>query len=530
MIRSRWLFSITALLGMLTLQAAWSQNASERQVLERAAKSLGGLERINGVKNITLVGYGQYVYQFGGGNIGPEVNAPMKYQAANDMRRVYDLGNNRFLQQERRNFLFPFAAVFGHSYQQVNLFLDGDVAFDINREGKKQRIPGWSEGVLQHDGVHMRRMWMMNNPVVAVRAALAKGAKLSNVRSEDKSKVVDIQIAEGDRMSMAFSDQSGLPTWIRWNNPHDNLGEITYTTYFSGFVPYGGLMLPLGYVTKTDWRNIDYLKVYVDDYIIDGEIPDLVAPPEVRSADVPASRVLRPLEVESIAKGIWRINTGTIVFEFKDHLTLFELGGSRHQAKAVIEKARSLVPGKPVTEVIVSHAHFDHVAGIRQAIAEGLTVISRRNNEIIFQDMASHRAKEFPDDQDRNQRPLKFVPVDERLRLSDNTMSVDIYWARANIHMAEAIFAYVPAAKVMVEGDIATAAVDYQFWADNYMDNIEYYKLDVETLAPVHMQTMKQAEVLEMVKGGVQRARERCAAELAKGNYFPGCPVVSKRF
>lgn len=96
--------------------------------------------------------------------------------------------------------------------------------------------------------------------------------------------------------------------------------------------------------------------------------------------------------------------------------------------------------------------------------------------------------------------------------------------------MAEAVFAYVPAAKVMVEGDIATAALDYQFWADNYMDNIEYYKLEVETLAPLHMQTMKQAAVLEMVQGGVQRARERCAAELAKGNYFPGCPVVSKRF
>jgi hypothetical protein len=33
-----------------------------------------------------------------------------------------------------------------------------------------------------------------------------------------------------------------------------------------------------------------------------------------------------------------------------------------------------------------------------------------------------------------------------------------------------------------------------------------------------------------MVKGGVKRARDRCAAELAKGNYFAGCPVQSKRY
>jgi hypothetical protein len=96
--------------------------------------------------------------------------------------------------------------------------------------------------------------------------------------------------------------------------------------------------------------------------------------------------------------------------------------------------------------------------------------------------------------------------VDEHLRLSDSQMTIDVYWARAN------------------------AAMEYQFWADNYMNNIEYYKLDVETISPVHMNVMKQAEVIGMVKSGVKRARDRCAAELAKGSYFAGCPVQSKRY
>ena len=115
-------------------------------------------------------------------------------------------------------------------------------------------------------------------------------------------------------------------------------------------------------------------------------------------------------------------------------------------------------------------------------------------------------------------------------RASRTADDVDVYWARGNIHMADAVFAHVPASKVLVEGDIATAALDYQFWGDNYFDNIEHYKLDVEILSPVHMQLMKQSEVADMVRGGVQRARERCTSELAKGNYFPGCPIQSKRF
>ena len=91
------------------------------------------------------------------------------------------------------------------------------------------------------------------------------------------------------------------------------------------------------------------------------------------------------------------------------------------QAKAVIAYARTLVPGKPVTQMIVSHHHFDHTAGLRQAVAEGLTIISRRANEGIFQVMTAHPAADFLDDLAKSKKTLKFTPVDEKLRLSDET-------------------------------------------------------------------------------------------------------------
>jgi glyoxylase-like metal-dependent hydrolase (beta-lactamase superfamily II) len=67
-----------------------------------------------------------------------------------------------------------------------------------------------------------------------------------------------------------------------------------------------------------------------------------------------------------------------VVFEFDDHLTLFEAPASEARTKAVIDKAQTLVPGKPLTEVIASHHHFDDTAGLRTAVAEGLTVISTK--------------------------------------------------------------------------------------------------------------------------------------------------------
>ena len=530
--KSRLLLGIiaTGAMAAITIVAVRAQNvASGTTVLRAAAQALGGLERIRSIRNITLEGYGQYAYQFGGANITADPNAPQKYQAANDLKRVYDLEHARFQLMERRNFLFPFAATFGHDFALVNLVLDGDIAYNRTADGTVTRAARSDPGILQHDGVHMRRMWMLNNPVALVRAALDPATKLGAVRREGGVTAVDLTLKEGDQLSVGIGAQTNLPAWVRWKNPHYHLGQVTYTTYFTGYVPFSGVLLPLGYDTRIDWRNIDYFKLYVDNYTIDGPIADLAAPQSVR--DTPEPQTVPKPTATPVAQGIWRIAPGgTTVFEFGDHLTLFELAGSSAQAKATIELARTLAPGKPVTQLITSHGHFDHVSGLRTGIAGGLTVIARRGNEALYREMATHPAPDFPDEQEMKKQPLKFIPVDEHLHLSDSQMTVDVYSARANIHMADAVFAYVPAAKLIVEGDIATAALDYQFWADNYMDNIEYYKLDVQTISPVHMNIMKQAEVIEMVKGGVKRARERCAAELAKGNYFAGCPVQSKRY
>jgi hypothetical protein len=515
-------------LGLLLPAAAMAQLVVARQ----AADALGGLDRIQKLRNIRLIGYGQYGYMFGGGNITGDPNAPMKYEAANALERVYDLEHGRYQQVERRNYLFPFAIPAGHDFHLNDWRLDGDVPYDVLPSGEARRIYSWFEDAHSVDGLHMRRMWWIVNPIAAVRVALDPGSKVSEGKPEAGLAVLDIVMKEGDRFSIAFDRATHLPAWVRWTNPQRNLGQVTMTTHYSGYTPHEGFLLPLGYVTNLDWRNIPYLKIYVDAYRFDGPIPDLAAPAAVRATPnpVPASDI----KATPIAKGIWRLNSGSTVFEFGDHLALFELMQSVRPAQATLDFANAMVPGKRVTQLIVSHNHFDHSNGIRQAVAEGITVISRRANEDILREQVSHADPDYPDELAQHPRPMKFVPVDEHLRLADQAMTVDVYWSRNSTHTADSVFAYAPSAKVVAEGDMATAAYDYQFWPDNYMDAVEYYKLDVEFLSPVHAvwqpDVLPQAKVLEMIKGGVERTRARCAAERAKGNYFPGCPVQSRRY
>jgi hypothetical protein len=503
--------------------------------VQAAAQALGGIDRLQALRNITLFGYGNYAYQFGGGNVTASVHAAQRYEAANDLRRVFDFEHGRFQQFERRNMSFTFALASLTSYAPVNQILDGDIAFDIGPDGKAARIPRFLPSPWQLDGLHMRRMWMLNNPIALVRAALDPGAKLGRLHTEDAAdgpvQVMDLQLREGDRLSFALSARSHLPYWVRWTAPHNNFGQLTFTTYLQGYVPVSGVLLPLSYQTVTDWRNIDYFDVHVDGYEVDGSIPDLAAPAAVRSAPEPTV-ALQPLKATRIAKGVWYISAadeGVPVFEFDDHLALFDLNRKPY-AKAIIDFAKTLVPGKVPTQLITSHEHSDHLDGIRVAVAEGLTIISRRGNEQIIRDMVTHPATDYPDELAAHPRELKFLPVDEHLRLADHSMTLDLYWARDNSHMADGLFAYDPDAKVMAEADIATAAHDYQWWPDNYLDNLDHYGLQVDTLLPVHFPPMQQAQVIQFIKEGVQSARERCAAELAKGDYHIGCPVRSHRY
>lgn len=537
-------FAIAAVVAavMISRPVLGQVAGSARTVVEAAAKALGGAERIRSIRNITLTGYAQYAYQFGGGRITGEPTAPEKYIAANELRRVYDLEHNRFQLAERRNMMFPFLAPFGHSWAPVNQVLDGDLAFDLlGEKGEKAvRVAREGDGALQVDGVHVRRMLMMSNPVVLVRTMLEPGTRLSAPRRQSGSSLIDVTLKEGDTLTAAFG-ANGLPLWIRWSSRHTNVGQMNFTTHFSGWsdaTGNSGVLLPLAYETRLSYRNVDYVKLYVDAYQLDTTLPNLAAPDAVRQAPAPPSYPVPTITSQRIGKGVWRVDQGgTTVVEFRDHIVLFELGVNVATAKAVIAHARTLAPGKPVTHLIASHNHFDHTAGLRQAVAEGLTIVQRRGSEPQFRDMVMHAAPDYPDDLARTPKPLKFQAVDEHLRLSDDTQTLDIYWARNNGHMADVLVGYIPSERLLMEGDLVTAAFDWQHWPDGFRDVVSKYMLDVERISPVHgvglekgQATLTRAQAEDLLKGGTQRAREHCKAENAKGTFHPGCPVQSKYY
>jgi glyoxylase-like metal-dependent hydrolase (beta-lactamase superfamily II) len=285
-------------------------------------------------------------------------------------------------------------------------------------------------------------------------------------------------------------------------------------------------MMPTGFRTVIDFRNVVESQIYVTHNSVDEPIDDLAAPSAVRSAALP---VPPPLAVEAtpVAKGIWllhgSLSDNSILIEFADHLTMFEAPLDEAWTKALVEKARATVPGKPLTGVIVSHHHFDHSGGVRTAIAEGLTIIAHRGTEDLFREVAARKSTLDPDELSRYPKPFKFVGVDDHMTLKDSTMEVVLYHIIGNEHMAEALMAWVPRDRLLIEGDLFDYTWQNYPWTTNYADNVRLRKLDVDKDVPVHGVVMPWKEVEEQIEMKTETTRQLCKGP--QGPLLPECEM-----
>jgi len=522
--------STTAVAVLLMTGVAHAQTADDAAALiDRVAEAMGGANAILDIDTLELWGYGSEAYFWGGGNITSDPAAPQKWAENPNLQTVWDFENDRYRTQYRHNFLFPFGGTFGHSFSLSVWGVDGDVGYASLAEAPMQRLPEWTvRGAwFKPDGEVFRRLESLTHPLAAVHAVLSGDAEAENLRMEDGYALVDLVVDEGS-VTIAVDPDSDLPRWISWAMPHQNLGRVVATTTFTGYETWDdGVQLPMGWTTSIDWRDTLIVNRFVDGYFINGEnTPDIAAPADILAAPLPPNgQTTRPIEATPIADHLWWLTGGHTVIEFADHLAIFELGGTAEQTRAVLEFANQLVPGKEVTQLIISHHHFDHTSGFRAAVDAGLTVISDAGNEDFLREVAARPSGEFGDIVPLPEGgAFEFIPVEGQLHLEDELMTLDIYEIVRNNHMADGVFAYAPASRTIIEGDLATPANQFSFWAEAYEDNLEYYDLEVDMISPAHATPMTHEETLDWIAVGVPQVQERCATFAENGADLPGCP------
>jgi Metallo-beta-lactamase superfamily len=492
-----------------TLLLPLAAQTPELQIVEDAATALGGRDRVLAAKTMLLEGAGNFV-GITSLRYDDDIGFKSAIEQLRDWRRAYDLTNVRARFELNR--MVEYVFYIGDAPTRTIQGLDGKVAFNIN-PANQSATPALGN---QASG---RRLEYLRHPLTLVRAALAPNAKLSNSRTQGKERLVDIAIDDLSKLTLAIDTTTKLPTRIFEMVDNNIMGDTMQAIEFTDYKTVNGLQLPTLFTNWQDKREIGQIRIHRT--TIDGDVGNLAAPPTLpttqqagggagrgggRGGQAPGN------PAQELGKGLW-IVTGTthhsLIVEFSDHLMVVEANNPERVA-AVWARAKELRPNKPITQLLVTHHHFDHTGGVRDAVARGVTeIIAQQHNVNYLTQMLTRPHTINPDMLAKmgTFKMPKITAIGDSGVVKDSTMTVNLYHLLDNTHADSNLLIYFPASKVLTQVDVympndARHIIDgeplgHAPWNRNVMENIKFRKLQVETHAPLHGDVVPHSKFIE---------------------------------
>ena len=487
-------------LGALILTAALllgcTANAQKQLPRDAAVAMTGSPGTLNDISRLLVIeGIGENFNV--GQNLTPDAELPKL--TVTHFQRVMQFGAGRWRQDQTR---VPNYVTANMAPQRQITAVDGDIAFNVNPDGTAVRQP---DQVAKD-----RRAELYHHPTGFLQAIFSQRGIPSNTRTEGNFEAVDMTV-DGATYTMYVDPATKLPAKITSIVYNANLGDVLMETSFGPYVNVQGHRMPSRITTKLDkWVVSD---IQIQQQTLAGAFGNLAAPDDVKSAQ---AANLANVTVEEVSRGVWYLagaSHHSVLVEFADHLVLVEAPQNETRALAVIQKARELVPTKPLRYLVNTHHHFDHSGGIRAAVAEGLTIITQEGNKALFEDVVARKHTLLPDVLAKNPKPLMLETVKDKRVLQDGTHTLELYHVPGNPHTETMLMAYLPAERLLIEADLYTPPAQnaprppgFPF-APNLLDNVQRNGLGVTRLLPIHGFIVPFAHLQSAVQFEEARAR-----------------------
>jgi glyoxylase-like metal-dependent hydrolase (beta-lactamase superfamily II) len=459
--------------GLLLAGALGCASATpEQQIVNDAAAALGGRAHLEAARSLA--------HEDGSGrqfNLGQDLTPEARGQTftVSALSRRIDLSAPRMRTELTRTPNFAYFQ--GQLPVRQVQGIDDNIAYNVSPSGTATR---GSDQVARD-----RRAEYYHHPITLVRAALAPGARLAAARSAGAERLVDVDVAEELRLTLVV-DAAGLPIRIESNGAHPNLGDVRLATVFGDYQDVSGVRLPATVATRID--DFVTAEIRYGRHAVDADVADLAAPPGAAAAAA-ATPPAPSVAVQDVAPGVWLLagqSHHSAAIELSDQLLLVEAPQSEARTLAVLERARTLTPDKPLRAIVATHHHFDHTAGIRAAIAAGLTVVTHAGNRDFFARMGARPHTLVPDTLARSPRPVAIETVDDARVINDAMRTVGIYHVAGNPHSSTMLMVHLPAERVLIEVDAYSPGSAVNPYAANLFENVTRRQLTVERVVPLH--------------------------------------------
>lgn len=157
-------------------------------------------------------------------------------------------------------------------------------------------------------------------------------------------------------------------------------------------------------------------------------------------------------------------------------------------AKAAFAYARAQFH-KPVKAVVTTSDSWPHIAGVRQAVAEGITIYALDLNRPILERLIAAPHRILPDDLARHPRPARFSFVAGPTTIGSGASRIDVLPYRTATGERQMIVD-LPAARVTYTSDLFAPASATSWFTPQYLDEFESacarYRLAPVTIVGMH--------------------------------------------
>ena len=206
---------------------------------------------------------------------------------------------------------------------------------------------------------------------------------------------------------------------------------------------------------------------------------------------IPLDGLQTYVEAQQLGTGVWHVRGGShhsLVIEQANGVVVVEAPLYEARAQAVLAWIAQTIPGKPVTHVVVTHHHRDHVGALRTFVARGARVVVGAAARPYFSRAVRAARTIDPDELAAMPRSAAFdtVAPGGNLVIPDGARPVHVV-AIDSTHAADMVVAYVPSTKTVFVSDIYSPGLPANpFGARELRDGIAAANLDVTTIAGGH--------------------------------------------
>jgi hypothetical protein len=275
--------------------------------------------------------------------------------------------------------------------------------------------------------------------------------------------------------------------WFAW-------GDVQQRIYFDNWHLVQGVVFP---TNRIDQRNgLLLASMQLLDVAFNTSVDDkaFAIDPAVAAKSAQSTgwnRVFSDKQRKELAPGIelYQGAWNTTLIKQDDGVLVLEAPISPGYVKGILAKAHSEYPGIPIKGVLSTSDSWPHLAGVRQAVAEGVPVYALDLNQPILNRLvdAPHRLQ--PDDLQTHPKPAHWIMVGDRLVLGQGANQAVLYPLRG-ASTERQYMVYFPQHKLLYASDTLALNADNSLYDPDLMYEVAQAvareHLQVDTVYAMH--------------------------------------------